>query len=208
MEKRSLKLLSIIVSMPSIGQIPFLLYKFRGWVVPHKGCVNALNRANPISTKQNTATRLQSLRLCQCPQSGKSHFYSEPLQRKEKKMNLCQCPQSGKSHFYRWKVHKKEEKCSFVSMPSIGQIPFLHALRITTWTIDIVCQCPQSGKSHFYAESGWDYTGTNRRVSMPSIGQIPFLRPETDLLFTYLWCVNALNRANPISTLPLWNRLI
>ena len=111
------------VSMPCIGQVSFLLTK--GYYPPiRKDCVNALYRASLISTalaisclffgiyvsmpcigqvsflrKESSGGRKESCR-CQCPVSGKSHFYSSLPPRTKAPRTVCQCPVSGKSHFY------------------------------------------------------------------------------------------------------------
>ena len=43
-------------------------------------CVNALNRANPISTVMRIFRYIATRDMCQCPQSGKSHFYPALLE--------------------------------------------------------------------------------------------------------------------------------
>ena len=62
--------------------------------------VNALNRANPISTVFDFQNCSNANGMCQCPQSGKSHFYRDAY----------------------LQIHCNTRH---VSMPSIGQIPFL-----------------------------------------------------------------------------------
>ena len=74
-------------------------------------CVNALSRANLISTEVGDLDELDAAK-CQCPESGKPHFYvriAALLILDE----LCQCPESGKPHFYRlWKEHQSlDNKC-------------------------------------------------------------------------------------------------
>ena len=101
-------------------------------------CVNALNRANPISTVMRIFRYIATRDMCQCPQSGKSHFYANRKKRivqglygvnalnranpistflgyleVVQLMALCQCPQSGKSHFY----------------PALLELAYLAALR-------------------------------------------------------------------------------
>ena len=109
--------------MPCLGRIPFLLTKRHGITGISSPGVNALSRANPISTccvvsvndlnsfvsmpclgripfLRSTGTRKRGCSAgCQCPVSGESHFYSvDEVQ--EVVVNLCQCPVSGESHFY------------------------------------------------------------------------------------------------------------
>ena len=85
------------VSMPSIGLIPFLL-RIRKRYQNLYSCVNALYRAHPISTA-NTAIKPTNKEMCQCPLSGSSHFYRYYLIEDFNDL-LCQCPLSGSSHFY------------------------------------------------------------------------------------------------------------
>ena len=68
-------------------------------------------------------------------------------------------------------------------MPSIGRFSFLPMTSsVTRWFPRIRCQCPQSGNPHFYHCRHHLKGGPNE-------------------------CVNALNRAILISTLPSWNQL-
>ena len=62
-----------------------------------------------------------------------------------------------------------------VSMPFIGRIPFLRDAGLVPDARRHQCQCPSSGESHFYEMPGW------------------YLMPD-------VISVNALHRANPIST--------
>ena len=62
------------VSMPSIGLKPFLQKKITMIKLPRFG-VNALNRAQAISTMTLGVKSTILQKMCQCPQSGSSHFY-------------------------------------------------------------------------------------------------------------------------------------
>ena len=98
--------------------------------------------------------------------------------------NLCQCPQSGDAHFYVRSVAYTLCRRGSVSMPLIGRYSFLRN-----------ATCVER-KNPFV-------------VSMPSIGRYSFLLLKfLCMCEIHESCVNALNRAILISTLPLWNRLI
>ncbi len=62
-------------------------------------CVNALSRANLISTWKRCYL-LMHTQLCQCPKSGKPHFYAASASQTHEEVFWCQCPKSGKPHFY------------------------------------------------------------------------------------------------------------
>ena len=87
--------------------------------------VNALSRANPISTEQEQKPAEQPTEQCQCPKSGKPHFYESCGNPERHRGTMCQCPKSGKPHFY----------------VDTGEVSDEHFN---------VCQCPKSGKPHFY----------------------------------------------------------
>ena len=65
-----------------------------------------------------------------------------------------------------------------ILVPSVGQSSFLHEEISEKAHQQILCQCPQSGNPHFY-------------------GSLRSQQPSASLV-----CVNALNRAILISTLP------
>ena len=111
---------------------------------------------------------------CQCPQSGKPHFYFLGLSTNSNKSEVCQCPQSGNPHFYvmTWDELKKKYG---------------------------MCQCPQSGNPHFYV-IGAVAAAVFNMVSMPSVGQSSFLQQEVRYAGNHFFCVNALSRAILIST--------
>ena len=90
----------------------------------------------------------KEVRVCQCPTSGFSHFYSKKAMAKQNKSKVCQCPTSGFSHFYHEREVRNNNiiKCvnalhraspistlnqsqnlsqRLVSMPYIGLLPFL-----------------------------------------------------------------------------------
>ena len=120
----------------------------------------------------------------------------------------CQCPVSGKSHFYILHPDGSEDRYICVSMPCIGQVSFLPgasprnrgglgrcvnalyraslistgrssneessnsrngvnalyraslistSVEMTRLPFLSLCQCPVSGKSHFYGGKSWDF---------------------------------------------------
>ena len=88
-----------------------------------------------------------------------------------------------------------------VSMPCIGQTSFLHSRCILSSEIsEIVCQCPVSGKRPFYIKMTKKYK-VLWGVSMPCIGQTSFLPITIYSDLRWYSCVNALYRANVISTI-------
>ena len=123
-----------------------------------------------------------------------------------------------------------------VSMPSDGLIPFLlptalqatrarrscvnalwRAYTISTRTLrqrrkeSLVCQCPLAGLYHFYLQTVEGSPPDNGFVSMPSGELISFLHYVNQKPESFSACVNALERANIISTLssqkPLFMRV-
>ena len=112
------------VSMPCLGRIPFLLLAYGVTRRSNKQCVNALSRANPIST-DCMGIFYACFCKCQCPVSGESHFYPGEYCIKEVQYGLCQCPVSGESHFYDRRGEYYAPTVRFVSMPCLGRIPFL-----------------------------------------------------------------------------------
>ena len=136
--------------------------------------------------------------VCQCPQSGFPHFYIMKQRKRVKISFMCQCPQSGFPHFY-YKIADYNRAKRLVSMPSIGLSPFLQEVLMKAMTTLNLCQCPQSGFPHFYTSLRLALS-SSRCVSMPSIGLSPFLRSTMSNYWSTHLCVNALNRAFPIST--------
>ena len=90
-------------------------------------------------------------------------------------LDLCQCPVSGESHFYSEEQLREYQKRTLCQCPVSGESHFYPVVLSGQTPSDIVCQCPVSGESHFY--------GRNGAFESKSI-----------------MCVNALSRANPIST--------
>ena len=110
--------------------------------------VNALYRANPISTVEVLVNALQK-EVCQCPSSGESHFYGYEKKQNgagEHRVNALHranpISTSGKK--------RPMSSARSVSMPFIGRIPFLLDNSKAFETITDLCQCPSSGESHFY----------------------------------------------------------
>ena len=120
------------VSMPFNGQSPFLLAQAFGGRSSVFSCVNALQRAIPISTLRKEKQHGRCKNVCQCPSTGNPHFYVPDARRhKENSPGLCQCPSTGNPHFYACKSVR-------ISYPTA------------------VCQCPSTGNPHFYPFRGCD----------------------------------------------------
>ena len=110
------------VSMPSLGLFPFLRDNHMDWR-EEAICFNALSRAIPISTPEETE-KPEETEMFQCPISGYSHFYYQYRNIYKGGLNKFQCPISGYSHFYILNV-KKDLQHEIVSMPYLGLFPFL-----------------------------------------------------------------------------------
>ena len=64
-----------------------------------------------------------------------------------------------------------------------------------------VCQCPVSGESHFYRIKEEPLEDWAKKCQCPVSGESHFYRLEQNKQqYRLLYCVNALSRANPIST--------
>ena len=158
--------------MPCLGRIPFLHFLS---IAGDCACTNVsmpcLGRIPFLLWSESSPSEKQE--MCQCPVSGESHFYAffgSDVIAEE----LCQCPVSGESHFYLPSCLTQIVVLR-VSMPCLGRIPFLLGLSFTSWR-PYCC------------------------VSMPCLGRIPFLPAQSTELQSSRTCVNALSRANPIST--------
>ncbi len=120
-------------------------------------------------------------------------------------MIVCQCPVSGKSHFYLQKV-TIHQFVKIVSMPCIGQVSFLQHWQYLAYSLGYMCQCPVSGKSHFYekkaAEAEKKVAGVNALYRASLISTLPS-HPEQKPRAP---CVNALYRASLISTMRYANK--
>ena len=90
-------------------------------------------------------------------------------------------------------------------MPCIGLTSFLRELAKDHAHDIKACQCPVSGKRHFYNSARDMGSGNSDTVSMPCIGQTSFLRSKARKYWHVPLCVNALYRANVISTPLLQN---
>ena len=54
--------------------------------------------------------------MCQCPESGKPHFYRLMKSGSGAESGSCQCPESGKPHFYKYRERGTYTRYG-VSMP-------------------------------------------------------------------------------------------
>ena len=100
-------------------------------------------------------------------------------------MAMCQCPQSGDTHFYRQK--EIIMGCLFiVSMPSIGRYSFLRPDRMffTQRTLDV--SMPLIGRYSFLQENPHRKSAFMNLVSMPLIGRFSFLRCR--FVSVLCWC--------------------
>ncbi len=146
--KKEEEKMTVFVSMPYIGLLPFLLEMvdddtqdnavcqcptsgFSHFYLPKVfvfgmliGCVNALHRASPISTPFRPRRSQQSL-LCQCPTSGFSHFY---------------CNNRGSRKGQGDCVNALHRASPISTQNRLGET-----------SPRFLCQCPTSGFSHFYS---------------------------------------------------------
>ena len=111
---------------------------------------------------------------------------------------MCQCPVSGESHFYAFFGSDviADELCQ---CPVSGESHFYWGFLLLLGGLIVVCQCPVSGESHFYLRktlSGSQPMNGVNALSRANPISTDNLIPEE--VFDY--CVNALSRANPIST--------
>ena len=183
--------------MPCLGRIPFLqeiLKALNNGVRVSMPCLGRI----PFLRREGKARRA-ALCLCQCPVSGESHFY-QMHRSAESWAEKCQCPVSGESHFYQ----RKEGRSNCLKMcqcPVSGESHFYRQVMRKNKTAMEKCQCPVSGESHFYGEDSKPPSLKVIKVSMPCLGRIPFLLTLTSMKTrAKRKCVNALSRANPIST--------
>ena len=89
---------------------------------------------------------------------------------------------------------------SIVSMPCGGLTPFLQIYELRDDPKLIWCQCPVAGLLHFYEETLCHCECGGGGVSMPCGGLTPFLLFIPRIQNFGVGCVNALWRANSIST--------
>ena len=110
-------------------------------------------------------------------------------------------PFSGQSPFLRVRLPGGLLSGNHVSMPFSGQSPFLRITQKIQRNVGRLCQCPSAGNPHFYFAGGYALAGGfNKDVSMPFSGQSPFLPGGKEGADEQCICVNALQRAIPIST--------
>ena len=112
---------------------------------------------------------------------------------------LCQCPVSGGPHFYE-KYEHTIASTRTVSMPCLGRTSFLHSGCYDHCPQQEQCQCPVSGGPHFYFIEAWHYMKAHNVVSMPCLGRTSFLPCSSATSAFSMVCVNALSRADLIST--------
>ena len=116
-------------------------------------CFNALHRAYPISSKDNTVCKKLKHFRFQCPTSGLSHFFGKTLRIYRPNPNIVSMPYIGLIPFLRYDGYGHFSGYDVVSMPYIGLIPFLRVETKTDFTIGYMFQCPTSGLSHFFRMS-------------------------------------------------------
>ena len=87
------------VSMPWVGQTSFLLAERGKMLITNNMCVNALGRANLISTAQTKNPLGKG--FCCVNALGRANLISTlPVRSEFGTSSMCQCPGSGKPHFY------------------------------------------------------------------------------------------------------------
>ncbi len=210
--------------MPYVGQASFLHLSLKITMVAVCISVNALCRASLISTKpvymeqaitvtvsmpyvgqasflqyRNKAIPAEDV-VCQCPMSGKPHFYRPTGRNCSQKSDLCQCPMSGKPHFYSIGRAADLYSARCVSMPYVGQASFLPLGTLMEDANDNLCQCPMSGKPHFYVRITEKEVDAVNVCQCPMSGKPHFYRWAGSIGTNNNYCVNALCRASLIST--------
>ena len=87
---------------------------------------------------------------------------------------MCQCPQTGNTHFYRAPA-KKRLKDIDVSTPSNGQHSFLRPNSILGGRcLYGMCQRPQTGNTHFYPEENKESVYSRMMCQRPQTGNTHF----------------------------------
>ena len=162
-------MITLIVSMPCIGLIPFLPISIliTVWLVK---CVNALCRAYSISTHAATAYRNYHVTVSM-PCVGLIPFLPWGNGGTDLFLDLCQCPVSGLFHFYNAEAFVPAN--TKVSMPCVGLIPFLHLKNLSSLT-GMSVSMPCVGLIPFLRRKGSSHERCSL-VSMPCVGLIPFL---------------------------------
>ena len=168
--------------MPYVGQASFL-HSIRSNLVNYFFCVNALCRASLISTSFTMMLEFLQAQTVSMPYVGQASFLPETA---EASVIECQCPMSGKPHFYFPFYHILIKFTLWVSMPYVGQASFLlSSSKRTKMPGNTRCQCPMSGKPHFYPARRSTRRPARRSVSMPYVGQASFLRNFTGKRYLY-----------------------
>ena len=94
-----------------------------------------------------------------------------------------------------------------ILVPSVGRSSFLPTTpEIEAEVNKVLCQCPQSGNPHFYAYVISEILMV-KGCQYPQSGNPHFYDADVLSAICQTGGVNALNRANLISTLPSQNRL-
>ena len=161
-------------------------------------CVNALSRANPISTGWSFLWLVTS-ECVSMPCLGRIPFLpsKKSSKRSSKKSvsmpclgripflpgnggettdnGVCQCPVSGESHFYRFQDRQHHNRLSSCQCPVSGESHFYEEQDLEAPHSEEWCQCPVSGESHFYEIEASGDIDSKEDVSMPCLGRIPFL---------------------------------
>ena len=112
----------LCVSMPYVGQASFLPIR-KIWDSEIESGVNALCRASLISTSA-TSISGGTYTVCQCPMSGKPHFYETEREKQPTRMWVSM-PYVGQASFLLKEKLRKKDTRHHVSMPYVGQASFL-----------------------------------------------------------------------------------
>ena len=138
----------LCVSMPYIGLLPFLHDEPEDEPTA-TACVNALHRASPISTRCQSDGVFVTVPVSM-PYIGLLPFLHSSQKGKVTINRLCQCPTSGFSHFYTGVHHQNQQLHGCVNALHRAS-PISTSRDDERNDNGKGCQCPTSGFSHFYS---------------------------------------------------------
>ena len=112
--------------------------------------------------------------MCQCPMSGKPHFYRRRKQHEQALHPMCQCPMSGKPHFYAPQSHgiRRGRNCvnALCRASLISTIATHRSTTILVYCVNALCRA-----SLISTDDGDEDEDYEDEVSMPYVGQASFL---------------------------------
>ena len=86
--------------MPSNGQHSFLPKEIGKLVIEDN--VSMPSNGQHSFLLEFVQNKTPEICMCQCPQTGHTHFYGALEFFDEDKAETCQCPQTGRTHFYKY----------------------------------------------------------------------------------------------------------